>query len=170
MMSRDHIEKCICLLWAFLLLTLIRGESEAFYNSLIIGTAVIIPFLRGWSWISAYNFRWILVGAGIYTVSISISLLMAEPFPAGLDTIREYPGKGLLILFNLLFLFRRQENWIWFFWGVAGSLLITLFLAYSNVITPESMNLTENRTADKFPGSISILGYHKNMLRDGSCW
>lgn len=162
--TRDHVEKGICIAWTVFLLTLIRGEFEGFYNSLIIGTAVLIPCLRGWSWLRRYEIRWILVGGGIYTLSVSIALLVAEPFPAGLDTIREYPGKGLLILFNLLFLFRRKENWIWFMWGIAGSVSLALFLAYYNLFTPDALNLTINRTAEIFPGSISILGYHKNLF------
>lgn len=162
--TRDHIEKGICLVWAVFLLQLISGplRNEAFYNALIIVTSVLIPALWGWKWLKRYRVRWIAVGAGVYVLAISVSALVAGPVLEGLDTIRKFPAKGGLILFSILFLFRRKENWIWFMWGIAGSIVIALFLAYYNLVTPDAMNLTVNPTGEKFPGSLSILHYHKN--------
>lgn len=49
-------------------------------------------------------------------------------------------------------------------WGIAGAIGVSLFLAYYNLLTPDAMNLTKNPTGEQFPGSISILGYHKNIF------
>jgi len=162
--GQPYIFYFLLVCWFLMPTALVTRLTHSFVEGVIVLTPLLAFGFWGIKWLKEYEIPLWLWGILIFFAFTTVITQFIPWYPAsGLDSVRSFHLKFLLIALSILFIFSKTKLRHSFLWGSVAALAVALGVGYIQYwFGPEIFPWEINLWTDWRPDPINPFGYHKN--------